>query len=228
VELSIVLPIYNAANIVEDSVERLVGALDPLGLSYEILLKNDGSHDNSSKILEMIDRRYGHVHCSSNGSNEGLGVTLRKLFHEAQGRTIIYCDCDLPFGEQVISLLLHGIKKDDIVVASRYCGMRNCVPLYRKIASRLYYFFCKLLFGISVFDIGSGSVAFQKEALKQLDLKSKGFGIHAELFIKASRGGFSIKEIPAEHFRISTGSFHVWKHGFTTLCETLTLWQKKL
>jgi len=227
-DLSIVVPIYNAGNIIEDSVERLIGALDPLGLSYEILLKNDGSHDNSSKILEMIDRQYGHVRCSSNGSNEGLGVTLRRLFDEAQGKIIIYCDCDLPFGEKVVSLLLHEIKENDIVIASRYRGLCHYVPLFRKITSRLYYYFCKLLFGISVLDIGSGSVAFQRESLMRLDLKSQGFGIHAEIFIKAARSGLLLKEIPAEHFQVNTGSFHIWKHGFTTLCETLTLWQKKL
>jgi len=226
-DLSIVIPIYNAESIIENSVERLVGTLNISELNYEILLKNDGSHDGSSTALETVDHRYEHVHCSSNSTNEGLGVTLQRLFHEAQGKTIIYCDCDLPFGEKVIPLLLDGIRESDIVVASRYCGMRNYVSLYRKIASRLYYFLCKLLFNISVVDIGSGSIAIRKEALEQLNLKSGGFGIHAELFIKAARNGLSIKEIPAEHFRVKTGCFRIWKHGFATLCETVTLWQKK-
>ena len=226
-DLSIVIPIYNAENIIESSVERLVGTLDFSKLNYEILLKNDGSDDGSSAVLKAVDHKYEHVHCSSNSSNEGLGVTLQRLFHEAQGKTIIYCDCDLPFGEKVIPLLLDGIKESDIVVASRYCGMRNYVPSHRKIASRFYHLLCKLLFNISVIDIGSGSLAIRKEALKQLDLKSEGFGIHAELFIKAARSGLSIKEIPAEHFRVNTGSFCIWKHSFATLCETATLWQKK-
>lgn len=222
-DLSIVIPIYNAGNIIEDSVDRLVGLLDPLGLNYEILLRNDGSHDSSSKILEMVTRRYRCVRWSSNGSNEGLGVTLRRLFDEAQGKIIVYCDCDLPFGEKVVPMLLHGIKENDIVIASRYRGMRHCIPLYRKITSRLYYFLCKLFFGISVLDIGSGSVAFQRESLMRLDLKSQGFSIHAEIFIKAARSGLSLKEIPAEHFQINAGSFHIWKHGFSTLRETFSL-----
>ena len=226
-DLSVVIPVYNAENIVDDSVQRLVEVIDSLDISYEILLKNDGSFDGSSKVLEEIDRRYKYVKCASTNINEGLGATLQSLFDQANGNIIIYCDCDLPFGEKVIPLLLSGIKENDIVVASRYCGMRNYVSLSRKIASRLYYLLCKLLFNISVNDIGSGSLAIRKEALDRLDLKSKGFGIHAELFIKSARIGLSIKEIPAEHFQVKTGSFQIWKHGIPTLCETMALLQKR-
>jgi len=222
-DLTIAIPIYNSEKIIERSVERIAGILDPLGLNYEILLIDDGSQDSSGKVLEAIDHRYDQVRFSSNGSNEGLGVTLRSLFRKAQGKTIIYCDCDLPFGEKVIPLLLSEIDECDIIVASRYRGLPNYVPLVRKIASRSYYLLCKILYNISVVDIGSGSVALRKEALSQLDLKSQGFGIHAELFVKAARCGLTIKEIPAQHLRTDRGSFHVWKHGFQTICETVTL-----
>ena len=86
----------------------------------------------------------------------------------------------------------------------------------------------KEIFNIPIMDIGSGSVAFRKGALSQLDLRAKGFGIHAELFVKAARRGYIISEIPSKSGYTSTGSFHIWKHSLPILSETIALWLGRL
>jgi len=225
--VSIVIPIYNASDIVENTLKQLVLTLDPLNIDYEILFKDDGSTDQSKVVLQQIDFQYIQVKCFFNASNSGLGATLRHLFDEAKGEDIIYCDCDLPFSAKVIPVLLKELKSFDVVVASRYCGISNQVQLIRQIFSRAYYVLCKLLFNIPVVDIGSGSVAIRRQALNKLDLKMKGFGIHAEFFIEAAQNDLSVKEVPAEHVRTNTGSFSIWKHSFPILFETVTLWQRK-
>jgi len=224
-DISVVVPIYNAEDIVEHSIERITRTLNQSGLNYEILLRDDGSTGGSRKLLEHVDLRYSQVNCFYNPVNEGLGSTLRKLFNDAQGSNIVYCDCDLPYGAEAIPVVLDELEPYDIVVASRYRGAPNEVRFLRKITSRLYYLLCKLLFNIPVADIGSGLVAMRKQVLDKMVLEAKGFDIHAELYTKASRQGFRIEEIPFEagDDGVRQGSFCVWKHGLRVFMETVWL-----
>jgi len=221
--VSIVIPIYNAADLIEDSVQEIMRALDSLGSDYEILLRDDGSSDGGREVLERLSCQYSQLRCFYNLSNEGLGSTLIKLFKDARGKNIVYCDCDLPFGVRIISVLLDQIQTYDIAVASRYNGISNHVHFLRRFFSRAYYLFCKLLFNIPIIDVGSGSVAISRQALKRLDLKMKGFGIHAEIYKKAVHEGLLITEIPAESKRSIQRSFSIWKHGSSIILETIQL-----
>ena len=198
--VSVVIPVYNAQGMIKDSIDQIIDRIDPLKADYEILLRDDGSTDKSKEVLERVALQYPEVRCFYNVSNEGLGSTLRRLWKDARGERVIYCDCDLPFEADVIPALLEKLQTSDIVVASRYCGALNRTPFVRKIFSRLYYFLCKALFNIPVMDIGSGSMAVRRQVLENLDLRAKGFEIHAELYIKASRKGFRIEEIPVKFF----------------------------
>jgi len=222
-KVSIVIPIYNAVDFVENSVQEIVGVLDPLGMDYEVLLWDDGSLDRSRSILERLSHQHPQVQCFYNLSNEGLGTTLIKLFNNAQGQYVIYCDCDLPFGADIIIVLLDKLQTYDIAVASRYSGASNHVQFLRRIFSRAYYMFCKILFNIPIIDIGSGSVAISRKALNKLDLKIKGFGIHAEIYKKALHQDLLIAEIPAESRRSNQKSFSILRHGPNIIFETIQL-----
>jgi glycosyltransferase involved in cell wall biosynthesis len=226
--VSVVIPVYNAADVLEASVGRLVRVLESVGEDYEILLRDDGSQDKSEEVLENISRRYEKVKSSSNGLNQGLGFTLRALFKEARGDIIIYCDIDLPFGEGIVSRLLEEIKGRDIAVASRYSGGHGRVKFLRRVISRLYYAFCKRLLFIEVSDIGSGSVAITRGAMTLLNLKSSGFAVHAEMYAQASRKGLRIREFPAVSRPDGLSSFSVARHGVGVIRETMwLLWNQR-
>ena len=226
--VSVVIPVYNAARVLDASVEKLARVLGPREGEYEILLRDDGSHDGSGRLLEKISRRYENIRYSSNGTNKGLGFTLRALFQEARGDIMIYCDIDLPFGEGVISRLLDEVKDCDIAVASRYAGGYNRIPFLRRMASRLYYALCRMLFSITVVDIGSASVALTRRAVTSLDLKSRGFAVHAEMYVQASRKGFRIKEFPAASKSVGLSSFSIARHGVGVIRETMwLLWNQR-
>jgi len=228
VELSVVIPIYQAGAMIEDTVNRLTVVLEGLNIDYELLLRDDGSTDTSRELLKKIESGFSMIRCFYNERNRGVGFTLRQLFHDAHGRIIIYCDCDLPFGEQIIPLLYSKASQSDIVVASRYRGVRNDVTMIRKIVSRMYYGLCKLFFNIPVKDIGSGSVAIRRDVLDQLRLNADGFVVHAELFVKSLRQNLVIEEVGAKTLKNSTGTFKVWRHGLKALYDTIKLWLKIL
>jgi len=226
-EVSIVIPVYNAGNVIKQTVQALMRALDSAAVDYEILLRDDGSRDHSLQVLKEVEKFYPRVGISYNHVNAGLGFTLRELFARARGDVVVYCDCDLPFGEKAVVLLMEKILQgEDVVVASRYLGSDHRASIVRAITSRLYYGLCHLLFRILVVDIGSGCVAFRAQGLKNLELKAFGFDIHAEIFVKAAMAGLSIHEIslPARGGRLHT--FSITKHGLATVVRTVQLWKQ--
>lgn len=224
IETSVIIPIYDAAGMVEDSVGRIVDVMDPLRMNYEVLLRDDGSTDQSREALKRVAARYPEVRCFYNPSNKGLGFTLRKLLKDARGERIVYCDCDLPFGADVIPALLKRLEASDVAVASRYRGASNGAPFMRKVCSRLYFLLCRVLFNIRIADIGSGSVAMRRRVSDGIDLKANGFDVHAEFYLKVSRKGFQVEEIPVKSDAAQQGSFCLWAHGPRALMQTFRLY----
>ena len=222
-EVSIVIPIYNSKDLAEQAVRSIVRYMESICVDYELLLRDDGSTDGSRELLKDLSQGFEKVKYFENVKNRGLGFTLKRLFEDAKGDSIIYCDCDLPFGEKVIKVLLKELEKSDIVVASRYMGKKNQVGILRKITSRVYNLLCKSLFNVGINDIGSGSVAFKKSVLDDISLKGEGFVFHIEVFKKALDKGFSIKEIPFEARGWQRGSFGIIRHGLPTVIDTLKL-----
>mgnify|MGYP001560838158 CR=1 FL=1 len=226
-ELSIVIPIYNAGKFIDPAAQKLTKMLSLLGYEYEILFCDDASADESRAILERTAGQYPGVQCLYNEKNYGLGFTLRRLFKAAAGRSIVYCDCDLPFGVEILPALIGEIQNHDIVIVSRYLGGRNKIPILRRLMSRCYYYLCRMLFRISVKDIGSGTVAFRAGALAELDLKANGFDIHIEWLVQAIRKRLSIREIAASADNCSSGSFNIVRHGPRIVWDTIQLRKAK-
>ena len=132
-KISIIMPLYNAENVVEPSVQMLQDELSKLSCASEILLRDDASHDQSYSVATQLSQQYANVKVYRNDKNRGLGATLKQLFEDAQGDVVIYVDADLPFGSEVVSILHSQIQDADMVVASRYKDFPNQVSFLRKI-----------------------------------------------------------------------------------------------
>jgi len=155
-----------------------------------------------------------------------LGSALRRLLAGARAEKIIYTDVDLPFGVDVMPVLLAALNTADIAVASRYYGRKNAVPFKRKTVSRAYYHFVNFLLGCPVRDIGSGTVALKRNKVRALGLEARGFDIHAELYVRARQAGLLIKEIPADCFDDGRGSFRILRHAWPVVRDTAFLWKR--
>ena len=226
-KVSIAIPIYNAESILWHSYRKLKQLLEGTGKDYEILLRNDASKDESASILKEISQKDNRVRIFSHHPNRGLGYTLRELFKSTHGDIVIYLDIDLSFDMSVLPSFLNQIESTDVILASRYTGLVKDVPMERKIFSRLYYLFTKLLFNINVKDIGSGFVIFKRNVLEQISLSADRFDIHIEIFVKIQQAGFRVNEIPVEYVHNhDAGTFSLLKHGFNALSGTSRLWWK--
>ena len=228
-DLSVVIPVFNSEELIAPALGALTGVCDRQKWTYEILLRDDGSADGSAEALRRLSPQYPRVRCAFNGVNRGLGFTLRKLFEEAGGRTVIYCDIDLPFGADILQELVALNQRYDLVVVSRYLsGRQTCVPFLRRTASRVYFGLCRMLFQVPVFDIGSGTVALSREVLTRVPLRADGFDIHIEIITAFRNQRCSLLEIPALYFEKGPGTFSILRHGPRVVADTLRLWRGSL
>ena len=225
---SLVIPIYNAQEIIPGSYEIVSRYLDTAGYEYEIIFEDDASIDSSKAVLEAISRDNSRVKVFSHYPNRGLGYTLRQLFGRARGSVIIYLDIDLPFGIACLKPLLKEAASVDVVLASRYFSRENQIPFLRKISSRLYYLFCRALFNIRVRDIGSGLVVFKRRALEGINLETLGFDIHIEIFTRLKERGFQVKEVSFPYKHNSHSTFSILWHGPRIVIDTLRFWFRQL
>lgn len=110
--LSIVIPVYNEADNLEQLYQRLMRSLDKLGKSYEILFINDGSKDNSYKKLnELQQRRPEQIRIIHFNGNFGQHMAVMAGFERVRGEVIITLDADLQNPPEEIAALVQSIEQ---------------------------------------------------------------------------------------------------------------------
>lgn len=224
-KISVITPAYNEEKIIEATYKQLSAELKKLPYDYEMLIGNDGSKDNTLKILKGIAKKDKRVRVVSHYPNKGLGYTLRELWTKAKGEYVLYCNADLPYLPTIIPTLIKEAENADVVVCSKYMGVRaEGLPITRVLPSKIFYIIYRLLFGITVRDQGSGLVLFRKEVLDGLNIKAERFDVHIEYFAKLFRKHARVKEIPAHYIHRAEGRFSVLRDGSKLLANALKLW----
>ncbi len=202
--ISIVIPIYNEQGILHSAVVDLRERLKPFGWTYEVILAENGSKDDTVKIAETLAAKYndpsdGQVKLMSLGE-PNYGKALKQGILSARGELVI-CDeidlCDTDFHRRAIEILETG-------EADR--------PLWRHAASMAYSGMLRVILGFRGTDT-HGLKAFRRVAL--LDtvracLVDKDV-FASELVIRADRGGVKIREIPVRVIEKRPPSINLFK-----------------
>jgi len=224
-EVSVVVPCYNEEAIIEKTYHDISAVLRRTSVRYELIFANDGSSDRTGELLLKISKADPAVIILDNPSNKGLATTYFTLYQAARGRYLVQLDADLSISPSIIPSLLAGLEHADVVIASRYVGIRADLPLTRLLASRAYNLLSRILFEQPVRDTQSGFVSFRKEILKDLVIESSRFVCHIEILVKLMKRGARVIEIPAHYVHRSQGSkFNLLWDGIPTLNGTLMLW----
>lgn len=137
--VSIVIPVFNEAAIVERSTRELVEQLDRKGWDYEILLSENGSRDSTPDIVDELSKELSRVR-ALHSDEPNYGKALKKGILEARG-TYVICEeidlCDVDFHQRALRLLERG--DAEMVVGSKVVqGSRDERPIMRRVATRTY------------------------------------------------------------------------------------------
>ncbi len=124
--LSVVIPVYNEQETLEELYRRLTTALDKLGKTYEIILTNDGSKDRSSEILQALHkRRPSQIRVIEFNGNFGQHMAIMAGFEKVRGEIIITMDADLQNPPEEIDKLVEAMEAGHDVVNTHRLGRQD-------------------------------------------------------------------------------------------------------
>lgn len=201
--VTILLPAYNEAVIIKDSLSILTNYLRSIEQKYswEIVIVNDGSKDGTGEIAEEVSQQNANIRVYHNKVNQNLGGALRVGFQLAKGKYIIVLDMDLSFGPEHIEKLLEKIieTEAEIVIASPYMkgGKSTRVPFFRLFMSKTLNRLMRFTSGINIHSFTGMARAYNREFLNTLNLKTTSYSINPEIIHKARILRARIIEIPA-------------------------------
>ena len=198
--ISVVLPVYNECNRLAACVDRLREYLVKHFSSFEIIIAEDGSTDNSHAIARQIADKYGNVRLLHSDKRLGRGTSLTKAIKRSRGNRIIYMDVDLATDIGYTGKLIEGLESGaSVVTGSRLMdGSRVKRPISRDITSRTYNLIVRLLFGSRLRDHQCGFKAFNKaDIIPMIDrVRDNHWFWDTELLVMCQIAGLKITEFP--------------------------------
>jgi len=193
---------FNEAENVESTLSRVEAALASFQGTYEIIAVNDGSLDNTLKILERMQSQNEKIKVVTYSKNIGRGMALREGFEKSKGEIVVSIDADLSYDPRDILDLVNTLRTApdiDLVLASPYMpggGAENVPPL-RLWISKLGNKILRLTMPNRIYTTTGIFRAYRKKVLDSLELESDGKEIHLEILSKVMALGYRVKEVPA-------------------------------
>lgn len=201
--VSVVVPAYNEAAIVEKNLTALCRYMESLEDDYrwEIVFVNDGSSDGTGRLVEAFARTRTNIHVLHHHVNFGLGQALKFAFKHCRGEYIVTMDLDLSYSTDHIRRLLTRIRETraKVVVASPYMkgGDLSNVPWLRRTLSVWANRFLSATARGSLSTLTGMVRVYDARFVRTLDLRSMGMEINPEVIYKAMLLRARIEEVPA-------------------------------
>jgi glycosyltransferase involved in cell wall biosynthesis len=188
VQLSLVIPAYNEAESLPELLSWIYRVCEPLYESYEVIVVDDGSTDNTWPVLKELKERYPQrLRAIRFARNYGKSAALYQGFQEAKGEVIITLDADLQDSPDEIPALYDLITNEGYDLVSGWKRHRRD-PLSKTIPSKLFNATVRLFTGIALHDFNSGIKAYRAAAAKALDLYGE---MHRYIPYLVKAAGFS-------------------------------------
>ena len=202
VDLSIIIPLYNEEDSLEELTNQIFQILKQSDLSYEVCFVDDGSTDLSLAKIKELRRKYGSIKILSFRKNYGKSAALSEGFKMASGKIIITMDADLQDDPAEIPNLIKKMNEGYDLVSG--WKKKRFDPISKTLPSKLFNYFTALFTGIKIHDFNCGLKAYRHEVIKEIPIYGS---LHRYLPVLAHWKGFAVGEIIVQH--------HARKYGIT-------------
>lgn len=196
--LSIILPAYNEGKNIRERIKNVKSVLEGLGLSYEIIVVDDGSIDET-RAEANGEIANGKISVVGYDKNMGKGHALQHGFRNSSGNFVVFLDGDSDIDPSRLGTYISALAEADIVIASkRHPFSRIQASFERRFLSHAFQAIVKILTGVKVSDTQAGLKAFRRNALSRMFplVLVKKFAFDVELLCVASILHLRIKEMP--------------------------------
>jgi len=221
--LSIIIPLLNE----EDSLEQLFSRIDNVcysnSLSYEIWFVDDGSTDLSWSIIENMKVQHPQIHAIKFSRNYGKSQALHAAFERANGDVVITMDADLQDFPEEIPELYKMVVEDNYDIVSGWKKKRFDNVMTKNVPSKLFNAAARKVSGVYLHDFNCGLKAYKKQVVKSIDVYGD---MHRYIPVLAANAGFrriTEKEVQHQARPYGTSKFGTERfiRGFLDL---VTLW----
>lgn len=203
--LSVILPCFNEAGVIENTVAHSIEYLRGYPIPFEIIVVDDGSRDHTLEVLEKLCREYRELRVVRHAKNRGYGPALRTGFDAVEKDWIFLMDSDGQFDICELSAFFPFAASHDMVLGYR----ANRADSWQRAAfTKGYQVALRLLLGLRFRDIGCAFKLFRRETwLRAQPVRADDHKIFiAEWLERSIRSGCRIVEVPVTHYPRRYGS----------------------
>ena len=205
-ELSLFFPCHNEAENLEALVADALAALPALATTYEVILVDDGSRDDTAGVAERLVQRHGGVvRLVRHDVNRGYGGALRSGFAAARYGHLAYTDGDRQFRVADLARLVERAQETRSPVVIGY-RLKRADPPLRLVYATLYRVANRVWFGLRVRDVDCAAKLFRRDVLQNISVHSNGAFFSAELLIRLRLAGVNALEVGVPHYPRTAGS----------------------
>lgn len=216
--LSVIIPAYNEApNFEKGMLDEVVKYLTKQDYSYEVLIVDDGSDDNTAKLGDDFAKKHKNIQVIKN-PHQGKAETVKTGVEEARGEFILFTDFDQATPLFEVEKLLPFFPEFDIVIGSRQLpgAKREKEPFYRHLMGLVFNLIVQAIAVRGIWDTQAGFKCFKGTVAKELFSKLKVYGkgikvqgalvtaFDVELLFLAKKHGYKIKEVPIIWHHVAT------------------------
>lgn len=206
VDLSIIVPVFNNAATLDELIDRIVAAVEPLGRSFEMIFVDDGSRDASFELLERRARADRRIRAYAMVRNFGSQAAVCAAFDMVRGRQVVALDADLENRPEDIPPILARLDEGYDLVCGYREGRR--APLWsRRLPSALLNAYVRRQTGTTIRDIGCGMRGFQAWMVRDLASEAEHRRLLTPLFLRRARTVAEVRLTPGAPQPGSSHSF---------------------
>jgi glycosyltransferase involved in cell wall biosynthesis len=229
VTYSIVLPAYNENARIAGTLERILVHATQRGWKVEVIVVNDGSSDDTARIVRHFAVEHSVVRLLENPGNRGKGYSVRNGMLRAQGEILLFSDADLSSPIEEADKLFAAIANGaDIAIGSRWVDPRLQIrrqPLLRRVLGRIFNVALRVILGLQFKDSQCGFKAFTRRSAQAIFplQKIERWGFDPELLYLAKKFGFTVREVPVAWAHREGTRIHPLRDGIRMFGELLRI-----
>lgn len=223
-ELSVFFPFYNEEKNIEKVIKQAIEVIPTIADTFEIIIVNDGSTDNTKAIAEKLKQKHQNI-VLVNQENKGYGGAISAGFATSQYEWVFFSDGDLQFDLSDITKFVDYTDDYDLIIGYRQKRAegfkRNLIAKLLKIWNSFFF-----AFPPNIKDIDCAFKLIKKDVLnKIMPLYSIGQLASTEMLLKCHKESYKIKQLPVPHYKreFGTPTGDNYKEIKRAVIETLTL-----
>ena len=219
IDISIVVPLYNEEESLPELAEWIERVCNEHGYSHEVIMVDDGSTDDSWKVVEELAGQYPAIKGIKFQRNYGKSAALNEGFKASRGSVVITMDADLQDSPDEIPELYRMVTVDGFDLVSGWKKVRYDNALTKNLPSKIYNAVNRSISGIKLHDMNCGLKAYKRKVVKSIEVYGE---MHRFIPVLAKWAGFrKIGEKVVQHrprkYGVSKFGWERFINGFLDL-----------